>query len=106
MGIVVSSEEAIISLHTLLGIFAPQTLKIKIYIKHHPLVVLINSGKTHNVINQSKVMVVHCFVHPINNFQILIANGALMKCGGCYENVKLQMGDYHLSDPHVFYRHG
>jgi hypothetical protein len=38
----------------------------------------------------------HCYVHAIPNFQIMIANGGMMKCGGQCENVKLQMGEYHL----------
>jgi hypothetical protein len=46
-------------------------------------------------------VVVHCFVHLVNNFQILIANGGLMKCGGYFGNVKLQMGDYHIKT-HMF----
>ena len=41
------------------------------------------------------------FVHPINKFQILIANGGMMKCGGRCENVKLQMWYYHLKT-HMF----
>ena len=46
-------------------------------------------------------MALHILVHLVNNFQILIANGGMMKCGGCCENVKLQMGDYHLKT-HMF----
>ena len=79
----------------------PQTLKIKGYIKHHPLVVLINNGNTHNFVNKSRVEVVHYFVHLVNNFHILIANGGMMKYGGRCDNVKLQMGDYHLKT-HMF----
>jgi hypothetical protein len=41
------------------------------------------------------------FVRLISNFQILIANGGTMKCGGRCENVKLQMGDYNLKT-HMF----
>ena len=89
----ISTKEAIISLHALSGVSTPQTLKIKNYIKYHHLVVLIDIGSTHNFINRSKVESLHIFIHPINNFQGLIANGGTMKCGGCCENVKLQMGD-------------
>jgi hypothetical protein len=42
----VESEEPVISLHALLGISAPQTLKLKGYIKHNLIVVLIDSGNT------------------------------------------------------------
>ena len=38
----------------------------------------------------------HCSIHAVNNFQIMIANGGSMKCGGRCENVRLQIGDYHL----------
>jgi hypothetical protein len=63
---------------------------------------LIDSGNTHNFINWCKAQdKLHCFVHPVNNFQFLIANGGLMMCGGHYLNVKLQMGDYHLKT-HMF----
>ena len=43
-----STEESIISLHALSGVSTPQSLKIKGYIKYHQLVVLIDSGNTHN----------------------------------------------------------
>jgi hypothetical protein len=64
-------------------------------------VVLIDSGRTHNFIHQRLVDDLHLFFLPISNFQILIANGGTMKCGGHCENVKLQMGDYHLKT-HMF----
>ena len=62
---------------------------------------LIDSGNTHNFINQCTTQAIHYFVHPTNNFQVLIANGGLMKCGGRCLNVKLQMGYYHLKT-HMF----
>lgn len=61
-------EKSIISLHALLGVSTPQTLKIKGYIKYHQLVVLTDNGSTHNFINQSKYESLHIFIHPINNF--------------------------------------
>ena len=96
-----STEEATISLHGLSGVSTPHTLKIKGYIKYHKLVVLIDNDNTHNFINRSKVEFLRIFIHPISKFQVLIANGGTMKCGGHCENVKLQMGDYHLKT-HMF----
>jgi hypothetical protein len=93
--------DPVISLHALLGISAPQALNIKGYIKHRPIVVLIDSGGTHNFIHRRLADEIHCFVHPVSNFQILLANGGTMKRGGCCENFKLQMGDYHLKN-HMF----
>jgi hypothetical protein len=43
----------------------------------------------------------NCYICAVNNFQIMIANGGPMKCGGRCENVCLQIGDYHLKS-HMF----
>eukprot|EP00253_Pinus_taeda_P016898 PITA_16898 len=95
------SDELVISLHALAGISSPQTLKIRGFIKHHPVVVLIDSGSTHNFIHQRVAETVHCFVRAISNFHVQIADGGTMKCEGRCENVKLQMGDYQLKT-HMF----
>ena len=76
------SMEPVISLHELLGILAPHTLNIKGYIKHRPVLVFIDSGRTHNFIHCRLPDEIQCFVCPISNFQILITNGGTMKCGG------------------------
>ena len=91
-----STKESIISLHSLSGVSTAQTLKINSYIKYHQLVVPIDNDITHNFINKYKAEFICIFIHPINNFQVLIAYRGTMKCGGRFENVKLQMGDYHL----------
>lgn len=97
-------DEPVISLHALAGISSPQTLKIRGFIKHHPIVVFIDSGSTHNFIHQRVVEAMHCFVRVVSNFQVQIADGGTMKCGGRCENVKLQMGDYQLKT-HMFSIH-
>jgi len=40
-------------------------------------------------------------IHVVNNFQIMITNNGSMKCGGHYENVFLQIDQYHLKS-HIF----
>eukprot|EP00253_Pinus_taeda_P012482 PITA_12482 len=97
-------EEKLISLHALAGIFSPQTIKIRGFIKHRPVIVLIDSGNTHNFIHQSVAEAVHCFVPTVSNFQVQIADGGTIKCEGRCENVKLQMGDYQLKT-HMFAIH-
>jgi hypothetical protein len=42
-----------------------------------------------------------CYIRVVNNFEIMIANGGSMKCGGRCENVRLQIGQYHLKS-HLF----
>eukprot|EP00253_Pinus_taeda_P019281 PITA_19281 len=98
------SDEPVISLHALAGISSPQTLKIRGFIKHQPVVVLIDSGSIHNFIHQKVAEMVHCFVRAISNFQVQIADGGTMKCEGRCEDVKLKMGDYQLKT-HMFSIH-
>ena len=85
-------------------ISSPQILKIIGFIKHRPVVVLIDSGRTHNFIHQKVAEAVHCFVRVVSNFQVQISDGGTMKCEGRCENVKLQMGDYQLKT-HMFAIH-
>jgi hypothetical protein len=93
--------ELVISLNALIGFSAPQTLKLIGYIKHRKVIILVHSGSTHNFIHHRIAQETHCYIHSVNNFQIMIANGGSMKCGGRYENVHLQIGDYHLKS-HMF----
>jgi hypothetical protein len=93
--------ELVISLNYLTGFSAPQTLKIIGYIKHQKVIILVDSGSTHKFIHRCIAQETHCYIHVINNFQIMIANGGSMKCGGLFENVHLQIGDYHLKS-HMF----
>jgi hypothetical protein len=94
-------KEPQISLHALSSFSTPQTLKLIGYIKHHKVIVLIENNSTYNFIHRRVAQNTHCYVHHISNFQIMIANGGTTKCGGRYENVKLQMGKYHLKT-HMF----
>jgi hypothetical protein len=93
--------EPMISLNTFIGFFAPQTLKLIGYIKHQKVMFLVDSGSTHNFIHCRIAQETHCYIHVVNNFQIMIANGGSIKCGWHYENVCLQIGDYHLKS-HMF----
>jgi hypothetical protein len=93
--------ELVISLNALTGFSAPQTLKLIGYIKHRKVIILVDSGSTHNFIHRRIAQETHCYIHVVNNFQIMIANGGWIKCGGRCENVRLQIGDYLLKS-HMF----
>jgi hypothetical protein len=88
--------EPVISLNALTDFSSPQTLNLIDYIKHQKVIILIDSGSTHNFIHCHIAQENHCYIHAVNNFQIMIAIGGSMKCGGCCKNVCLQIGDYHL----------
>ena len=83
-------EEPVISLHALAGISSAETLKIIGFIKHCPVVVLIDSGSTYNFIHQRVTEAMRCFVRVVSNFQVLIVDGGIMKCEGHCENIKLR----------------
>jgi hypothetical protein len=93
--------ELVISINALTGFSAPQILKLVDYITHRKVIILVDSGNTHNFIHRRISQETHCYIHAINNFQIMIANGGSMKCGGHCENVCLQIGDY-LMKSHMF----
>jgi hypothetical protein len=93
--------EPIISLNDLTKFSAPQTLNLISYIKHRKVIILVDSGNTHNFIHHRIAQETHCYIHAVNNFQIMIANGGSMKCGRHCENVSLQISDYHLKS-HMF----
>jgi hypothetical protein len=78
--------EPVISLNALTSFSTPQTLKLIGYIKHRKVIILVDNGSTHNFIHRRIAQETHCYIHVVNNFQIMIDNGGSMKCGGhcCY----------------------
>ena len=55
------------------------------------MIVLIDSGNTHNFIDRREWP-----KKPALNFQTMIGNSGMVKCGGLCENVKLKMGEHCL----------
>jgi hypothetical protein len=88
--------ETIISLNALTSFSTPQTLKVIGCIKDQKVIILVDSGNTHNFIHRCIAQETRYYIHVVNNFQIIISNGGSMKCGGRCENVRLQIGDYDL----------
>jgi hypothetical protein len=93
--------ELVIYLNFLERFYTPQTLKLIGYIKNRKVIIIVDSGNTHNFIHYRIAQETNCYIHAVNNFQIMISNGRSTKCGGCCENVHLQIGDYHLKS-HMF----
>ena len=58
----------------------PQTLKIEGYIKKKKVIVLIDSGSTHNFIHYKLAKALNCFVYPTPEFQVMIADGVTINC--------------------------
>jgi hypothetical protein len=58
-----------ISFHALDGIITPQTLNIEAYIKNKNVIVVIDSGITHNFIHCKLAKSLNLFIHPVLEFQ-------------------------------------
>jgi hypothetical protein len=94
--------ELIISLNSLIQFSTPQTLKLIGCIKHQKVIILVYSGSTHNFIHHRISQKTNFYISVVNNFQIMIMNGGSMKCVEHFENVCLQIGQYHMKS-HMFY---
>jgi hypothetical protein len=74
--------ESVISMNALTRFYAAQNLKLIGYIKHRKVIILVDSGSTHNFIHHCIAQETNCYICAVNNFQIMITNGGSMKCGG------------------------
>jgi hypothetical protein len=99
----ISSEELTptISCNALAGISTPQTLKIEGYIKKKKVIVLIDSGSTHNFIHYKLAKDLNCFVYPAPKFQVMIADGGTINCSGKCNKINLTMGEYVMNSPMI-----
>jgi hypothetical protein len=100
---VISSEELTptISCNALVGISTPQTLNIEGYIKKKKVIVLINSGSTHNFIHYKLAKALNCFVYPTPKFQVMIADGGTINFSGKCNNINITMGEYVMNSPMI-----
>jgi hypothetical protein len=71
-----------ISCNALAGISTPQTLKIEGYIKNKKVIVLIDSGSTHNFIHYKLAIDLNCFVYPVLEFKVMIVDGGTINFSG------------------------
>eukprot|EP00253_Pinus_taeda_P024023 PITA_24023 len=88
-----------ISCNALAGITTPQTIKIEGQIKKKKVIVLIDSGSTHNFIHCKVAKELNCFLYPAPECQVMVANGGTINCSGKCHNIKLSMGEYVLTSP-------
>eukprot|EP00253_Pinus_taeda_P024868 PITA_24868 len=88
-----------ISCNALARITTPQTIKIEGQIKKKKVIVLIDSGSTHNFIHCKVAKELNCFLYPAPECQVMIANGGTINCSGKCHNIKLSMGEYVLTSP-------
>ena len=61
--------------NALAGITTPQTLKIEGHIKKKKVIVLIDSGSTHNFIHCQVATELYCFLYIAPECQVMVSNG-------------------------------
>ena len=61
-------SQPIISCHALSSFTTPQTLKVVRFLKKKKVIVLIDSGSTHNFINKKLEILLNCFKYPVPEF--------------------------------------
>ena len=81
-----------ISCNALDGITTPQTLNIEGYIKKKKVIVLIDSGSTHNFIHSKIAKDLNYFINPAPEFQVMIVDVKTINCGVKCHNFNLSMG--------------
>ena len=88
-----------ISCNALAGITTLQTLKIEGHIKKKKVIVLIDSGSTHNFIHCKVAKELNCFLYPAPECQVMVANGETINCFRKCHNIKFTIGEYVLNSP-------
>lgn len=78
-------------------------MKVKGYFKKYILIVLLNSGNTHNFIDPHVAKNGKCYIHPTNNFEFMVRNGGKKASKGTCHNVNLSMGQYTLKSACMLY---
>ena len=86
-----------ISCNALARITTPQTIKIEGHVKKKKVIVLIDSGITHNFIHCKIAKELNCFLYPAPKCQVMVASGGTINCSGKCHNIKLSMGQYVLN---------
>ncbi|XP_058784354.1 uncharacterized protein LOC131659138 [Vicia villosa] len=87
-----------ISPQDLTGQFSPQTLKFKGKIGGLSVMVLVDTGSTHNIMQPRIAQHLNLTSTPITQFSVMVGNGSHLKCEGICNNVPitLQTELFHL----------
>lgn len=82
-------EKLEISLHARTGWSTARTMRVTAKVGPYKLIVLIDSGSTHNFINENVARLLQLPAVPTEPFNVKVANGDPLKCQGRFENVQV-----------------
>ncbi|XP_041025505.1 uncharacterized protein LOC121265907 [Juglans microcarpa x Juglans regia] len=80
-----------ITLHALTGWTAPKTMRIAAKICAHDVIVLIDSGSTHNFVSERMANLLRLPAVPTETFTVRVANGENLRCQGRFEEVQINL---------------
>ncbi|KAF8402565.1 hypothetical protein HHK36_010651 [Tetracentron sinense] len=73
-----------ISFHALMGSIAPQTMRVQGTIKREPVTMLIDSGSTHNFLNEKIAKRLGCRVQIGGELRVTVASGETLSSNGMW----------------------
>ncbi|KAA0059036.1 ty3-gypsy retrotransposon protein [Cucumis melo var. makuwa] len=85
------SEETEIELKTMMGFVAKGTMKLKGLVKGKEVIVLVDSGATHDFIHQAVVEEVNIIIEKDTTFGVTIENGTNRRGRGLCKRVELKL---------------
>lgn len=66
-------------------------MRVMAKIDSYQVVVLIDSGSTHNFISEKITSMPQLSVTPTGSFEVKVANGKLLKCQGKFDNIPISL---------------
>jgi hypothetical protein len=69
--------------------------------KRKKVIILIDSGSTHNFIHCKLAKALNCFIYLVPKFQVMIANGGTINYSGKFHKINLTMGEYEMNIPMI-----
>ncbi|XP_023907750.1 uncharacterized protein LOC112019466 [Quercus suber] len=85
-----------ITLYALVGSPSPGTTRIEGKIQRHCLVILIDTGSTHNFLDAGLCSSLKLAIDPALAFDVKIANGATVKTLGACQDLQVQVQGHHF----------
>jgi len=67
-----------IYVHALTCLLCPWNFKVFGYIRKQRVIVFIDLGSAYNFIVKGFIEDLNCFLYPVTNFQVLVANGGVL----------------------------
>ncbi|PNY17392.1 Ty3/gypsy retrotransposon protein [Trifolium pratense] len=87
-------DPAQISLHALMGHTIPQTLRVMGQIHNSPVAILIDSGSTHNFLQDRVARQLGLKTEQAHSFRVLVGNGEELQCTAMCPQTKLLLGSH------------